>query len=30
LVSLGPRILRTENAAFAGVAALLFHYGLIG
>lgn len=30
LVSLGPHILRTENAAFAGVAALLFHYGLIG
>ncbi|MGI8942491.1 MAG: RsmE family RNA methyltransferase [Actinomycetota bacterium] len=30
LVSLGPRILRTENAAFAAVSALLFHYGLIG
>ncbi|HVL64205.1 MAG TPA: RsmE family RNA methyltransferase [Actinomycetota bacterium] len=30
LVSLGPRILRTENAAFAAVAALQFHYGLIG
>ncbi|MGH2750417.1 MAG: RsmE family RNA methyltransferase [Actinomycetota bacterium] len=30
LVSLGPRILRTENAAFAATSALLFHYGLIG
>ena len=30
LVSLGPRILRTENAAVVGVSALLFHYGLIG
>ena len=30
LVSLGPRILRTENAAVATAAALLFHYGLIG
>lgn len=30
LVSLGPRILRTENAAFAATTALLFHYGLIG
>ena len=30
LVSLGPRILRTENAAFAASAAALFHYGLIG
>jgi 16S rRNA (uracil1498-N3)-methyltransferase len=30
LVSLGPRILRTENAAMVAVAALLFHYGLVG
>jgi 16S rRNA (uracil1498-N3)-methyltransferase len=30
LVSLGPRILRTENAALVASAALLFHYGLIG
>ena len=30
LVSLGPRILRTENAAFAATSALLFHYGLLG
>ena len=30
LVSLGPRILRTENAAFAATSAVLFHYGLIG
>jgi 16S rRNA (uracil1498-N3)-methyltransferase len=30
LVSLGPRILRTENAAFAATSALLFHYGIIG
>ena len=30
LVSLGPRILRTENAAFATASALLYHYGLIG
>jgi 16S rRNA (uracil1498-N3)-methyltransferase len=30
LVSLGPRILRTENAAAVGVAAIMFHYGLIG
>jgi 16S rRNA (uracil1498-N3)-methyltransferase len=30
LVSLGPRILRTENAAPVTVAALLYHYGLIG
>lgn len=30
LVSLGPLILRTENAAFAATSALLFHYGLIG
>ena len=30
LVSLGPQILRTENAAVVTTAALLFHYGLIG
>ncbi|MGH2735868.1 MAG: RsmE family RNA methyltransferase [Actinomycetota bacterium] len=30
LVSLGPRILRTENAAVVCAAALFFHYGLIG
>lgn len=30
LVSLGPRILRTENAAVVAVTALLFHYGLVG
>ncbi len=30
LVSLGPQILRTENAPVVAVAALLFHYGLIG
>ncbi len=30
LVSLGPRILRTENAAVVTAAALLYHYGLIG
>jgi 16S rRNA (uracil1498-N3)-methyltransferase len=30
LVSLGPRILRTENAALVAVAALQFHYGAIG
>ncbi len=30
LVSLGPRILRTENAAVVAASALLFHYGLIG
>ena len=30
LVSLGPRILRTENAPVVGVSALLYHYGLIG
>lgn len=30
LVSLGPRILRTENAALVGVAALQYHYGVIG
>ena len=30
LVSLGPTILRTENAALVAVSALLFHYGLIG
>ena len=30
LVSLGPRILRTENAPVVAAAALLFHYGLIG
>ncbi len=30
LVSLGPRILRTKNAAVVATSALLFHYGLIG
>ncbi|MDQ4026171.1 MAG: 16S rRNA (uracil(1498)-N(3))-methyltransferase [Actinomycetota bacterium] len=30
LVSLGPRILRTENAALVTVAALQYHYGVIG
>jgi 16S rRNA (uracil1498-N3)-methyltransferase len=30
LVSLGPRILRTENAAVVTVSALLYHYGVIG
>jgi 16S rRNA (uracil1498-N3)-methyltransferase len=30
LVSLGPRILRTENASVVAASALLFHYGLIG
>ncbi len=30
LVSLGPTILRTENAPVVAVSALLFHYGLIG
>jgi 16S rRNA (uracil1498-N3)-methyltransferase len=30
LVSLGPRILRTENAAIVAASAVLFHYGLIG
>lgn len=30
LVSLGPHILRTENAAVVTVAAVLFHFGLIG
>ncbi len=30
LVSLGPRILRTENAALVATSALLFHHGLIG
>lgn len=30
LVSLGPRILRTENAALVTVSALLYHYGAIG
>jgi 16S rRNA (uracil1498-N3)-methyltransferase len=30
LVSLGPRILRTENAAFVAAAALQYHFGLIG
>lgn len=30
LVSLGPRILRTENAPIVAVAAVLYHYGLIG
>lgn len=30
LVSLGPLILRTEHAAPAAAAAVLFHYGLIG
>ena len=30
LVSLGPHILRTENAAIVATSALLYHYGLIG
>jgi 16S rRNA (uracil1498-N3)-methyltransferase len=30
LVSLGPSILRTENAPVVSVAAVLYHYGLIG
>lgn len=30
LVSLGPQILRTENAAVVTTAALQYHYGLIG
>ncbi|MGH2729152.1 MAG: RsmE family RNA methyltransferase [Actinomycetota bacterium] len=30
LVSLGPRILRTENAAVVAAAAVLYHYGVIG
>lgn len=30
LVSLGPRILRTENAPIVATSALLYHYGLIG
>ncbi len=30
LVSLGPTILRTENAALVAASALLYHYGLIG
>ncbi|MDQ3985870.1 MAG: 16S rRNA (uracil(1498)-N(3))-methyltransferase [Actinomycetota bacterium] len=30
LVSLGPRIFRTENASVVAVSALLFHFGLIG
>lgn len=30
LVSLGPRILRTENAPVVAASALLYHYGLIG
>lgn len=30
LVSLGPRILRTENASVVAASALFFHYGLIG
>lgn len=30
LVSLGPRILRTENAAVVTVAAVLYRYGVIG
>jgi 16S rRNA (uracil1498-N3)-methyltransferase len=30
LVSLGPRILRTENAPVVAAAAVLYHYGLIG
>lgn len=30
LVSLGPRILRTENAAVVAAAALQYHFGLIG
>jgi 16S rRNA (uracil1498-N3)-methyltransferase len=30
LVSLGPRIVRTENAALVAASALFFHYGVIG
>jgi 16S rRNA (uracil1498-N3)-methyltransferase len=30
LVSLGPRILRTENAPIVAATAVLYHYGLIG
>lgn len=30
LVSLGPRIFRTENAAVVAASSMLFHYGLIG
>lgn len=30
LVSLGPRIFRTENAGVVATASLLYHYGLIG
>lgn len=30
LVSLGPRIFRTENASVVAAASLLYHYGLIG
>lgn len=30
LISLGPRILRTEHAAVVASSALLYHYGLIG
>jgi 16S rRNA (uracil1498-N3)-methyltransferase len=30
LVSLGPRILRTENAPVVAVSALMYHYGAIG
>lgn len=30
LVSLGPRILRTENAAMVAASALLYHFGAIG
>lgn len=30
LVSLGPRILRTENAALVATSALLYHFGSIG
>jgi len=30
LVSLGPTILRTENAGLVAASALLYHYGLIG
>jgi 16S rRNA (uracil1498-N3)-methyltransferase len=30
LVSLGPHILRTQNAPVVAVSALMYHYGLIG
>lgn len=30
LVSMGPRILRTENAALVAASALAFHFGLVG